>query len=265
MASLVIDGFTAQISPPKMNFNDAKTYWDGKNKIYGLKTEVAVSDTAPHYCLFVSDHVPGSMHDYLLHKQWYHNYGEYLHVTAEEARIVNNDPQRAYWLILADKGYIGPEEDTRPIKRITPVKGALTAAETRFNQEQKARRVVVEQFLGRACRLWSVFHGTWRYDWAHFDKDWRNACLLANEHIANHVLGDEDAEILRGIEHPRLEEFQARRDKRRGQVAASRNRKRQRLDQINQRPQPGLTRRPRLGLFTFQQTLLHSLQTHPTC
>jgi hypothetical protein len=65
---LIIDGHTAEIGHPVLPFEEAKRYWDGHNKIYGVKVEVAVTATFPHSCMFVSHHVPGSMHDYELHK-----------------------------------------------------------------------------------------------------------------------------------------------------------------------------------------------------
>jgi hypothetical protein len=39
---IIIDAYTTQCFKPKVLFEEAKIYWDGKNKIYGLKNEVAI-------------------------------------------------------------------------------------------------------------------------------------------------------------------------------------------------------------------------------
>ena len=56
---LIIDGHTTQTFRPKAPFEEAKIYYDGKNKIYGVKNEVGVTAAAPHYCLFITPHVVG--------------------------------------------------------------------------------------------------------------------------------------------------------------------------------------------------------------
>jgi hypothetical protein len=56
----------------------AKIYYDRKNHIYSLKSEVVVSATPPYYCVFVSDHTSGSIHDFEIMKKIYHCYFEYL-------------------------------------------------------------------------------------------------------------------------------------------------------------------------------------------
>lgn len=83
-AGLIIDGHTTQINIPKLPFEEGKRLFDGKNHIYGYKNEVAVQSVKPFYCLFVSPHYPGSVHDYEIHKQQYHNYGNYLLMTNDE-------------------------------------------------------------------------------------------------------------------------------------------------------------------------------------
>ena len=133
--------------------------------------------------MFVSSHVPGSVHDYDLHKQIYHTYGEYLRMSEEEVARLEDNVDPPFWPVMGDKEYTGPDHDTEPIKRIVPAKGPL------LNQHQRARnlvinrkRVVVEGFFGRLCNLWAVFRNTWRYDRASFDEDFTIACLLTNEH-----------------------------------------------------------------------------------
>jgi hypothetical protein len=40
--NIIINIYTIQCFKPKVLFEEAKIYWDGKNKIYGLKNEVAI-------------------------------------------------------------------------------------------------------------------------------------------------------------------------------------------------------------------------------
>ena len=43
-----------------------------------------------------------------------------------------------YWPIMADKAYIGPSDDTEPIKRIVPTRGGL------LSQQQRGRNRVID-------------------------------------------------------------------------------------------------------------------------
>jgi hypothetical protein len=75
---IIIDNHTTQCYHPKVSFDEAKIYYDGKNHIYGLKSEVVVSATPPYYCVFVSDHTSSSIHNFEIIKKRYHRYFEYL-------------------------------------------------------------------------------------------------------------------------------------------------------------------------------------------
>eukprot|EP01098_Paradermamoeba_levis_P013287 TRINITY_DN6028_c0_g1_i1.p1 TRINITY_DN6028_c0_g1~~TRINITY_DN6028_c0_g1_i1.p1 ORF type:complete len:187 (-),score=8.46 TRINITY_DN6028_c0_g1_i1:341-901(-) len=50
--ALLIDSTTIEVYRPRGRFEEAKIYFDSKNKIYGLKKEVAVTATAPHLAVF---------------------------------------------------------------------------------------------------------------------------------------------------------------------------------------------------------------------
>ena len=49
--ALLVDTTTIETYRPTAPFHEAKKYWDQKNRIYGIKKEVAVC-VSPHYCLF---------------------------------------------------------------------------------------------------------------------------------------------------------------------------------------------------------------------
>ena len=88
-------------------------------------------------CLYPT-HVPGSVHDYELHKEVYRNYIEYLHMTPVEIARQEEVIELPYWPIMADKAYIGPSDDTEPIKRIVPTRGGL------LSQQQRGRNRVID-------------------------------------------------------------------------------------------------------------------------
>jgi hypothetical protein len=236
-AAIIIDGHTTQIGQPKLPYSEAKVYFDGKNWIYGYKSEVAVSTAAPHYCLFTSPHYPGSAHDYEIHKKEFRTYAEYLQMTPEEAVQCGLGHGVHYWKIMADKGYIGNPNDTHPLERVCPHKGRLTEPQRAWNGLFARERVVVEQYLGRLSRLWEVLNTTWTYDEEHFDTDFSIACMLTNEHIRQFDLeeGDRQFHIHRNyawrIAHDA--KIQARRD----QTVRSRERRAQRLRQMFRLPE----------------------------
>jgi hypothetical protein len=75
---IIINNHTTQCYYPKVSFDEVKIYYDRKNHIFCLKSEVAVSVTPPYYCVFVGDHTLGSVHDFKIMKRKYHYYFEYL-------------------------------------------------------------------------------------------------------------------------------------------------------------------------------------------
>jgi hypothetical protein len=211
-----------------MDFRSAKVYWDGKHKMYGLKVELAVHASPPHYCMFVSDCVPASKHDYELHKEIFGSYLEHLKMTPDELAR-RPGPGHAYWDLLCDKGYVGSNKDTEPIRRIVPTRGpTLTTTEVERNTHINQRRVVVEGFLGRLATLWGVFRVTWRFDHTHFDLDMAIACMLTNHHLGSTVLDFEDHDLLKQLELMRNSRNQARREARAESARQSKRKKRHR-------------------------------------
>src|SRR5271163_1066301 len=85
--ALLIDHHTTQCFRPKTRFSEAKIYWDGKNKIYGIKSAVAVRAVPPHYCEFALPHAVGSVHDYQDLKRRYALMLEYLQKRPDEAAV----------------------------------------------------------------------------------------------------------------------------------------------------------------------------------
>ena len=182
---LLIDSTTTECFRPKGRFGEVKHYWDGHHKVYGMKTEVAVTSARPHVCIHTSAHEPGSAADYSMHIDNYHEYEDYLTKTVEERNWDGDDGRIRTWGALLDKAYIGPATDTPGERRITPVKGAhLTAQQKASNKDKSRARNPVEQFLGRLVKKFGILFNVFRYDHSIFDMEFANCCMLINEDIS---------------------------------------------------------------------------------
>lgn len=186
--ALLVDCHTTECFRPIGPFEEAKIYWDGKNSIYGLKSEVAVMASPPHFCLFVVPRTVPSRHDYEYHKSHFEVYLPYLLKTPAEHLRLPGDENYRFWAVAGDKAYIGPDADTPDERRITPKKGHLSQAERARNQNVNRIRVPVEQFFGRLLQSWGFVRGVYRWDHSNFDMDFENACLLTNELIQHNDL-----------------------------------------------------------------------------
>ena len=165
---------STQVFRPRAPFQEAKIYWDGKNQIYAIKKEVGVMATKPHFCLFIQKGVVRSKHDYENLKDTYRSYIPFLQKTIDEVFIIPGDERNKSWGILFDRAYIGREDDTPGLRRITPTKNASTLTEVTENQEKNKLRVPVEWFFGRLQKLWKVFREIYRWSHQNFDIDFDN-------------------------------------------------------------------------------------------
>jgi hypothetical protein len=155
--ALLVDAHTTPCYCPKAPFDEAKIYFDGKNRIYGLKTEVAVSVQAPHYCMHVSNSVPGSVHNFELFKQGYERYLPYLlKLPAKHVALVG-DQNNHYWALLCDKGYIGPDDASPDVRWICSVKNPQSHNDHIMNNLKAQKRVMVECFFGQLLGLLIFF------------------------------------------------------------------------------------------------------------
>lgn len=227
--ALLIDNHTTQCNRPRAPFNEAKIYYDGKNRIYGLKTEIAVTASAPHYCVFVGAHTPGSVHDFEILKRGYNRYLEYLLKLPTENAALPTDQQSRFWAVIADKGYIGPEHATPDLRRLTPIKDPQTPVQITYNQSIGRVRVPVECFFGRIVTSFGVFRNIYRWSHSHFDADFEIACCLVNEQLEATTLNENDSLHYRGLLIRRVREATEKEAKRKLMQDQYRERKRRRL------------------------------------
>jgi hypothetical protein len=191
--ALLIDATTFPTYRPTGRFEETKHYWDGKNKLYGLKKEVAVSAVAPHVAVFISKGFVASIHDYEFFKKNCKVYETFLRKTPDERRQLTMDSQNSHWGVMVDKGYTGPPEDTPYVRRIFPVKGRyLRPQQVENNLRISRTRVKVEMFFGRLKKSWAITRQPYRFDHSHFDEDMNNCILLTNELVGiTNLLGED--------------------------------------------------------------------------
>lgn len=225
---VLLDCHTTEGFRPKAPFLEGKIYYDGKNKIYGLKSELGVDAHPPHYCKFTANHTPASVHDYEYHKHNYQLFLPHLLKTPGEHHALPNDVQQRFWAVCGDKGYVGPETDTPDERRITPKKGPLTQEDRARNTEINRIRVPVEQFFGRMLSSWGLLHGVYRWDHVNFDFDFRICALLTNELIRHNQLAELDHDFYTKYLSTRRTEAEQRHRKRQEQLQRYANAKRAR-------------------------------------
>jgi hypothetical protein len=213
---LLCDSTSVPVFRSRARFEEEKIYYDGKNKIYALKKEVAVMAKAPHYALFFSKAEPGSIHDYTIFKKNYNQYISYLRKTTEERDLplLNLDTAFPNWGILLDRGYIGPATDTPELRKITLKKNVTTVMDQASNLELSQLRCPVERFFGRLKCLWKIFTSEFRLDHAHFDMDFDICCLLTNESIERKQLAVEDGDFYLKLNQYKLTITEAKEKKR---------------------------------------------------
>jgi hypothetical protein len=163
--ALAVDSTSIEVNRPVGRFEDAKAYWDGKNHIYALKKEVAVTAAPPHYALYSQTGTVGSVHDYTTFKSTYGSYLSYLTKTPSEVRAIPLDTAAPTWGIVADNGYAGDAADTPGLRKIALVRPSnpLTIQEQQNRVELANMRSCVERFFGRLKRLWGVVRNVYRY------------------------------------------------------------------------------------------------------
>lgn len=103
--------------------------------------------------------------------------------TPHEQSFMPQDIHELKWAIVADKGYVGPPNNTPNERRVVPIRPARLHHEIDFNNRISQFRVPIEQFFGRVTKLWGIVRQTYRWEHSHFGDDFDICCLLTNHHI----------------------------------------------------------------------------------
>ncbi|ETV97367.1 hypothetical protein H310_09702 [Aphanomyces invadans] len=187
---------------PTGRFDEAKHYFSGKHKLYGLKLEYSVA--YPGVAVDISDHTPGSVSDLTIFKQRRNIHQEMLRKSAPELDTVDHDEgSDEYpdsWSVLVDMGYQGLRSEVRaihPTRR--PQGGLLSARELERNGRVSSDQVLVENYFGRICSLWKIMRETYKWNENRFDVVSRLCCALTNAHVSWMPLRGTDGIYYHGV------------------------------------------------------------------
>ncbi|ETV83046.1 hypothetical protein H257_04789 [Aphanomyces astaci] len=156
---------------PTGRFDEAKHYFSGKHKLYGLKLEYSVA--YPGVAVDMSEHSPGSVADVTMFMHRRHVHKDMLRKSASEMEEVDHDEgAEEYpdsWSILVDMGYQGIQHEVRSMQpKRRPQGGLLTARELERNDRVSSDRVLAIQCTGVKAK-WSIKGSTRAFCVLYFD------------------------------------------------------------------------------------------------
>lgn len=175
--ALLVDSTTISINKPISTFSEAKVFWDGKNHTYGIKKEVAVSASKPHYAVFVQvvctimkfwRKGPRGTSNILSRPQ--KRSKNFHKITSLAGQLCSTMATKDHSLILQDF--------------VVRCSSCNFNCKSRIGSSGTCKlRVLVEQFFGRMTQLWAITKN--KYRWSHelFDTDIDNCVWLTNENI----------------------------------------------------------------------------------
>lgn len=136
----------------------------------------------------MTKHYPGSVSDLTICEQNLAAHQSMLAKSIEEQEHEDYGEGASdypgYWAVLVDKGYQGLQTKLRTIQpKRQPRGGSLTVEEINRNGRVSSDRVIVENFFGRMCSLWSIMRNTYTWNEDRFDMLARLCCALTNYHI----------------------------------------------------------------------------------
>jgi hypothetical protein len=203
--ALGFDHTTFEIQKPVGKFRENKVYFDKKNKIYGMKKGIAIQSNSPNYALFITNAIPGSVHDSQDLKHNCHTMLPYLRKTADEVNLIPHDADHPYWGVSLDKGYIGDSSETVNLRKSIPYKKPSTPVQITHNSEWSKVHNPMERFFGRMKKIWRITSRTYKNDLQSIDVDMDNCIFLTNEHIRTHQLQPVDDLYLRQLESYKID------------------------------------------------------------
>jgi hypothetical protein len=199
-ARYAVDVTFQQANMPSGSQQERAAYYSKKHKLHGYKMEVSVLPTG--LAINCSHHYKGSEADITIFRK-----NKEFHVAAatkpatddnmpDDGPLKEEYPES--WIILADKGYQGLAGEMRvviPTRRrpSTP----LTVDQEAINHDISSDRVVVENFFGRLCTLWSLCSDKYRWQEVRYETFFRACLALTDLHVRDHPLRAEDGERYR--------------------------------------------------------------------
>ena len=226
--ALSFDHTSIEILKPTGTMKDSKVFYDNKNKIYALKKGVACLSNSPHYAVFISPSVLGSVHDFQDFKSTFPMLLSYLKKTEEEKNMIPHDSDHPYWGISLDKGYCGSSNLTPNLRKIVPYKKPATDIECAHNEAFKSIHPI-ERFFGRMKKIWRITSIPYKYDLQYFNDDIDNCIYLTNEHIKTRNLEMIDFQYQRQLIKSKIDHVKSIQNKRKLQQEEYRKRIKSRI------------------------------------
>ncbi|ETV69477.1 hypothetical protein H257_14847 [Aphanomyces astaci] len=152
---------------PTGRFDEAKYYFCGKHKVYGLKLECSVA--YPGVAVALSDHCPDSVSYVTMFFQRSEIHLSMPMKSPTELDMPNNDEGRQF-------------RSVQPKRR--PQGGFLTPRELERNGRVSSDRVLVENYFGHPCSLWKIMATTYKWNESKFDRVSRICCALTNANVS---------------------------------------------------------------------------------
>jgi len=154
-----------QANRPSGNMEEGKRYYSGKHKLYGYKVEVSVLPVG--FAIASSNHHAGSRSDIDIFHRMEAVHTRLLNKSDNDRDIADIGPgSEKYpnsWAVIADKGYQGAKEFIRTIcPKKKPPHGVLSLEDESNNKRLSSDRIIVENFFGRMCGLWSLMSSKYR-------------------------------------------------------------------------------------------------------
>jgi hypothetical protein len=171
---------------PSGNMKERSGYYSAKHHLHGYKVEVSVLPNG--LAVNCTAHYPGNKADIEIFRDNHEFHLQELRKADDERDLTDDGPMADEypdsWCVLADKGYQGLASDFRAI---TPHKKRplhpLSLVESETNDRIAHDRVIVENFFGRMCTLWSICSDKYRWDERKYDTFFRLCVAMTNYHI----------------------------------------------------------------------------------
>ncbi|ETP14257.1 hypothetical protein F441_10791 [Phytophthora nicotianae CJ01A1] len=186
-----------QSNMPAGRMQERALYYSKKHHLNGYKVEVSVLFNGQ--AVNCTQHFPGNTGDIDVFRR-----NAEFHLQAlckvdgddeipDDGRLVAQYPSS--WAVLADKGYQGLARD---FQAVTPYKRAplqtLTLEQVATNERIAHDRIIVANYFGRLCTLWSICADKYRWDEDNYDVYFQVCVALTNFHIRANPLRREDGD-----------------------------------------------------------------------
>jgi hypothetical protein len=185
-ATVLVDVTFQPTNRPYGTFSEAKVWYSGKHKAYGIKTEIAHATDGRAIGIYSG--VKGSVHDLTILRG---NSTFYLEL------LRGSSPPDGPALLVADKAYIGVES-VEGITAAIPTrkrKGqSLTSSERERNRRISSVRIRAEMFYGRLKNKFAIMRRKYTLDRDEYSKRADVCVALTNYDLLSRPLARRDSE-----------------------------------------------------------------------